>query len=207
MVKASILRSRRLHLALLAAGVVLISAFAFVAATRLGSQGGQAVRVEGTLLTANRDRLRLCVQAAPRDPATEGRAVSLIQSALAELKGRHPRWLAAGLKEEQPVVEPGCPSDPALLRPGAEPIVGDPYTSRVTEPSKYRVFVFILPQAEIDRLFARWPLRQVVQEFICLGHVCPEVTSGLYLSMEEIENRQFLSDALAKSIGLEAWEP
>jgi|FLYL01.1.fsa_nt_gi hypothetical protein len=207
MVKASILRSRRLQLAVLAAGVVLISAFAFVAATRLGSQGDQGIWQEGLLITANRDRLRLCVQAVPRDPAAEGRAVSLIQSALAELKARHPLWRSAGLKEAQPVVEPGCPSDPALLHPGAEPIVGDPYTSRVTEPSKYRVFVFILPQAEIDRLFARWPLRQAIQESICQGHVCSEVTSGLYLSTEEIENRQFLYDALAKTIGLEVWVP
>ena len=80
----------------------------------LGSQ-----RVEGLLITANRDRLAICVQAVGVDRSVEATAKSAIETALIEV-AKHPRWEASGLGVASPVVDIGCPSPPSVLRPGVK---------------------------------------------------------------------------------------
>lgn len=50
-------------------------------------------------------------------------------------------------------MEIGCPGEPYLLEPGASvkggKPAGDPVAQRVDVPSRFRVFVYILPEPEI----------------------------------------------------------
>ncbi len=149
---------------------------------------------EGLLLTANRDRLAICVQAVGVDSSLEAKAKSAIETALVEV-AKHPRWEATGLGVASPVVDIGCPSGPASR---------DLETQFVTEPSFYRLFVFVLPQEEFDVPFAGLPrLRTASQEVVCEGDSCGEVTSGLYIHSGELGDVAFLTDALAQGVGLE----
>jgi hypothetical protein len=187
---------------------LLVLAGATLATTTvLGLTFQGSERKEGLLVTANRERLAICVQAVGTDAGAEMDVKRRIEALLPQLM-EHPRWRPAGLGAAPPVVDIGCPSDPALLRPGAHPKGGDPSSSSlVLEASPYLVFVFILPQAEIDRLFSNWPYRKVPQENLCEGHVCFEVTTGLYLSPGEAQQAPFLLESLLKAIGLEPPDP
>jgi len=164
-------------------------------------------RKEGLLLTANRDRLAICVQAVGIDPVMQTEAKTRIEELLPELE-KHRNWVLARLDVAPPVVDAGCPSDPALLRPGADVKFGAADSSSVVkEASQHRLFVFILPQSEIERLFAGWPYRRVPQELVCEGHQCGEVTTAIYLSLEELQSESFLKESLVKGIGLEPAVP
>jgi hypothetical protein len=166
----------------------------------LGSQ-----RVEGALLTSNRDRLAICVQAVDIDSSIEATAKSGIEAALIEV-AKHPRWEASGLGVASPVVDIGCPSPPSVYRAGVrlQPgggkglVVYPPVV--VDKPSEYRAFVFILPPSEFDRLFADAD-PYVVEEFFARV----EVTTGLYLSSDELNDQPSLTEKLKRPIGL--WEP
>lgn len=50
-------------------------------------------------------------------------------------------------------------------------------------------------------------VRRVPQEMVCRGHQCGEVTTGLYLTPEEVQNTAFLVDWLTKAMGLESPVP
>jgi hypothetical protein len=174
-----------------------------LASTMLGESSPPTQIKEGLLSTTNRDRLALCVQAVGVDSALQAEAKSHIEKLLPQLE-QHPNWALSGLEDTPPpVVDDGCPTaDAALLRPGADVKGGAP-GSAVAEPSPYQAFVFILPQSEIDRLFEGWPLRSVSQELLREGDVGLPVTTGIYMSIEEIRSPSFLSDTMVKGIGLE----
>ncbi len=191
-------------LVLIILSVTLILVTATVA---LGLPGGSQPSSEpspGALLTSSRDRLAICIQSAADAQFNMAEAQLRVQAALAELS-THPKWSTLGLAGLPPAVDAGCPTAPYLLQPGVavkggKP-TGDPATQQVVDPSKYRVFLFVLPPPEIERIFAGpTSLRMVPEQFRCQGHTCFEVTTGLYLSPAEVQNHAFLKIWLAKSI-------
>ena len=162
---------------------------------------------DGLLLAANRDRLALCVQ--PLAGAVQPReARALVQGALAEV-ATHPSWAPAGLPAAPPAVEAGCPAAPALLRPGSAHDGGrpngDPLRERVERASRFRAFVFIVPEGQAATLFGGSSRRTAAQELLCDDHAhrCVAVTTGLYLTPGELRDAPFLRHALERAIGLE----
>uniref|UniRef100_A0A831X2F6 Uncharacterized protein n=1 Tax=Thermorudis peleae TaxID=1382356 RepID=A0A831X2F6_9BACT len=165
---------------------------------------------DGLLLTTNRDRLALCVEPVAAPTVDLEVARQRMDAALATLT-QHPHWRPAGLAQNAPVVEIGCPGKPYLLEPGVSvkggKPTGDPVAQRVDVPSRFRVFVYILPEPELARIFGDTSIRRAPQEMFCEGDSCAEVTTGLYLSPREVHDAPFLSDQLAKVIGLELAKP
>ena len=166
----------------------------------------------GTLLTTNRDRLAICIQPVASVQFDMTEAQLRVQAALTELS-THPRWAEIGLAGRAPVVvDAGCPSEAYLLRSGTvvdpRKPTGDPVIQGVAEASKYRVFLFVPPESETARLFSvTASMRRAPQEYLCQGNSCFEVTTALYLSFSEVRNHQFLTEWLAKVIGLESSVP
>ena len=168
--------------------------------------------VEGALLTSNRDRLAICVDAVGVDPSVETKAKASIEAALIEV-AKHPYWEPAGYAvAESPVVDVGCPSPPAVLRPGVEiEQMGEgrifvlPFPC-VKEASSYAEFVFILPPAEIERIFGKDPeLTLADQETFCGEGGSVGVTGGLYLTAADLEDTTVLAEKLKRAVGL--WYP
>jgi hypothetical protein len=161
---------------------------------------------EGLLTTANRDRLAICVQAVGVDSSLETKAKASIEAALIEV-AKHPYWEPAGYAvAESPVVDIGCPASPPPLDLEAQSVnpPEDVQPSFVSEPSYYRLFVFVLPQGDVDTLVSGLPrLRTGSQEVVCEGDSCGTVTSGVYIGAEELGDLPLLADALQQGLGLE----
>jgi hypothetical protein len=97
-----------------AAGAGLLTAILLGQASRETEQ-----QEEGLLLTANRDRLAICVDAIDVDRTHLTRAVERIE-ALLPLLAQHPAWRPGGLNAGEPAVDAACPDSPAVLKPGVE---------------------------------------------------------------------------------------
>jgi hypothetical protein len=178
-----------------------------------GLPGGQEpsdTLVSNGLLAASRNQLAVCVHAAAGASFGADEARTRVQAALTDVI-RDPLW-SGDAKTGLPVVDIGCPSEPYLLQPGVsyggKPI-GDPSVQAVETASPYRVFVFVLPPAELSRIFGDTgsSIRVEPQEFLCEGDVCAEVTTGLYLSPEELADPDFLEGWPRKTLGLEPLVP
>lgn len=189
----------------LAKTLLLIGLLPAIALVALRPASSQAVASSPQLLAPNRDRLAICVQpllgaAPPREAQASVEAV--LPAAL-----QHPWWSSAGLAP--PVVETNCAAatTPFLLRPGAASIKGKPSgdfrSLDVTQAGRFRLFVFVLPQNRIDTIFGDSPYRAAAQEFLCRGHVCNEVSTGVYVSPQELRDAAFLKLALQRGLGLE----
>jgi len=167
-------------------------------------------RVSGALLTANRDRLAICVQGVGDATAAVTEARERVEQALARV-AQHPQFVPAGLGAGPPVVDIGCPHGPYLLEPGVFwedgiPITG--YGRTVEEASIYRLFVFLLPPEVLAGVIhGRHDIRRTAEEMLCQGHNCGEVTSGVYLTPDEINDDRFLVEWLTKGLGLDPTLP
>ncbi|MPZ14256.1 MAG: hypothetical protein GEU73_07500 [Chloroflexi bacterium] len=146
-------------------------------------------------LHPSRDRLAICVQAVRGAEINPDEARARVQAALAEA-AKHPRWDQVGYGRAEPVVDVGCPFEPAGLDPETlfYSMVGIPIpgTKRVERPGPYRLAVWILPPAEFERLLPtdaakRRGRRPVQESMLCEGYEerCGAATTGLNLSTEE----------------------
>jgi hypothetical protein len=207
-----------------AVAVVTLGVTTLLGVTFQGSgeaqQGDASMLKKGLLGTANRDRLAICLDAVGTDAAfqTAGGAAALEASAKSGLEAalpevaKDPRWEASGLGVASPLVDIGCPSPPAVLRPGVEieqmgqgRIFVLPHPC-VKEASSYAEFVFILPPAEIERIFGKDPeLTLADQETFCGEGGSVGVTGGLYLTPADLDDLNLLTAKLKRAVGL--WEP
>ncbi len=206
--------------------IVAVAGVTLAATTLLGvtfqgsgsSQTGDGSKlVGGPLLTANRDRLAICVEAVEfdiagqmtsGDPALEALAKSRIEDALTEV-AKHPRWEAAGLAVALPLVDLDCPSPPSVFLPGVKLVstgkgllLAEP-AHIVEEASYYRTFVFIVSREKLAETFAgHYPL--ATQEWLRRGDNPAGVTTSLYLSPEQLQDLTYLTQWLTVEAGLEA---
>ncbi|HLB27206.1 MAG TPA: hypothetical protein VJN32_06110 [Dehalococcoidia bacterium] len=214
--------SGRARIGLAVAGVVAAVAGITLGVTTLlgvtfqgtgeAQQRDASMTKKGALTTANRDRLAICVQAVGVDSSLEGKAKASVEAALIEV-AKHPRWDASGLGVAPPIADTGCPSPPSVLRPGVEieqmgkgRIFVLPFPC-VEEASYYRLFVFILPPAELERIFGEdYEQTLSQQEAFCGGQYGNMgVTGGLYLTPADLDDTQLLAEKLKRAVGL--WYP
>jgi len=161
------------------------------------------------LLTSARDRLAICVQTVGIDDmesSVASQAKATIQSTLARLAS-DPVWMDVGFSSPPPAVDVGCPAGPALYDPQAGPRDGKTlFLVRgrdVGQASYYRVFVFILSDAEITRWAGNSGYRLTSEEFLCEVDSCVEVTAGIYLRPAEVAGGGLLEENLRRAIGLQ----
>ncbi|HSH80694.1 MAG TPA: hypothetical protein VLA19_19375 [Herpetosiphonaceae bacterium] len=187
-----------------AKALLLVGLVSGTAALVMYPQPGHAAQ-PNSLLTAGRDRLAVCVQ--PLSGAISPDEARAPVEAVLPAALQHPWWVADGLAA--PVVETNCAptATPFLLQPGATSILGKPSGNfnslDVTQPARFRLFVFVLPQTQIRAIFGDSPYRVAPQEFLCREHQCSEVTTGIYVSPEELRDAAFLKLALQRGLGLE----
>ena len=167
--------------------------------------GSGSQEVGSLLATANRDRLAICVDAPGGSPELVAQARSEIEAVYTDI-ANEPYWERVGLTDavREPVVDAGCPSEPFLLQLGVVSEDGRTIKSapRNSEASIYRVFVFVLPSEQIERLPVGRRKGLAPQESIGERHVWHQVTTGLYLTADQVRDSTYLTDALKRAIGL-----
>lgn len=154
------------------------------------------VFVGGPLLVSDRDRLYICVDAAPAasgktvSPAAVSAAKALLEDWFDHEFPRHPDYAAKGYAALRVQIEEGCPFEPHLAREGAvHPLLGDigGMADRFLEkPDKYRFAVFIADEPLVREKFAGLAARRTPEQFLCESHECNEVTTSIYVTEREI---------------------
>jgi hypothetical protein len=205
---------RRLLLWLTLVILGLVAAIVSLIVTRQ-SPPGHVELSGGGLLVASRDRLAICIKPVAGASVNSARARSAVEDALQEL-ARDPRWSQAAYAKTPPAVDVNCSEEPAIFAPTVTVTTGSAQSSRlhvgrrdVTAPSKYLTIVFVLPDDLMERYFfgltasefAKY--RNESEELVCEGHVCIEVTRGLYLLSHEIIDPPLVLSALRKVLGYE----
>jgi len=163
-------------------------------------------------LTSARDRLSICVDSsrlsADAAEVAQSQGELAIEAAIAELAATHPGWAKEDFSNPAPVVDTGCPVEPALYDPERGPERGDLYTvigRTVSEASRYRVHVYILPEDEITRYVGQSGYRVTTEELMWIDvDVLFPVTSGVYLSPSDLRDTTLVRESLDDAIGLEA---
>jgi hypothetical protein len=130
----------------------------------------------------------------------EAEAKMALEEALVQVL-KHPSWRLPGRLKPAALVQVGCQFPPAHYGEG----IGEFDMGRwVDSASEFRLFVYLLPQDEIDNLegfvIGRRGTEEVLKEGVDYGR---EITVGLYLSDRELDNGPFLIDQLEISLGLE----
>ncbi|MGH2587993.1 MAG: hypothetical protein ACRDJE_23995 [Dehalococcoidia bacterium] len=164
-------------------------------------------------MTSNRDALRICVVGVGAAASAAAEARDRIQQQLPSVAQR-PEWAAARLTGTRTIVDTNCPADPLLLRPGVEYVDGRPganggeQLATVQQPSVYRLYVFLVPSPQLTSIIqGKFDVRSAPQEFLCRERTCAEVTTGVYLTPDEMRNNATLTTWLARGIGLERATP
>jgi hypothetical protein len=184
-----------------AAAVALLTGVAF--ALNSGSHG----RSGDALLTSNREKLRLCVEVIDVAEAKSKDAAEKITKAFTKVV-KHPKFADWGYAKGDVDVDSGCPGEPFLLQPGIEfknglP-VGEPKPPVVDEASVYRLFVYVVSQKVRDSVIkGDLDVRSFPQEAICENRTCRTVTTAIYLTEEEFEDKEFLTEWLIRGLELE----
>lgn len=174
-----------------------------------------AVLPFGAVGATSERALRICVdktQTSVDLPAATAKVERIVRSAVAV----HPRFTALGYSTALLTVARGCPSAPALLASGsAHPKNGGrmDLLGLTAQPSGFQVFVFVVPSADVSRMFGSLPFRTAGQETVCGRGSCGEVSTALYLDPDSLNGpdngagAQTIARGLIQAIGLEAVAP
>jgi hypothetical protein len=106
-------------------------------------------------------------------------------------------------------VDSGCPIEPAVYRYDCfERDIGEyGCPLRVSEAGKFTLLVYVLTDSEINRIFAKGQARTMAEEMVCGGDACAQETTGLYLSVSELEDPSVLRYWLYEGAGLDCFRP
>lgn len=181
---------------LLAAGAVTLMGGRYGAAA-----GRPSFDLTSGLLLSTRTDLQVCVESAPDE--TGGTAVPRIQAALGALS--HEPVFAAGYGSLEPHVVLRCPQSASLLASGQRHVkAGGTFAagSVTTDPSPYRLFVYVVPPAEITRMFGTLPFHFASQEVFCERGSCATVTTALYVDPLTLLDDSRLAAELQQALGL-----
>jgi hypothetical protein len=154
----------------------------------------------GLLLDPNRIDLAICIQVAGETEVDPAVVQKRVRSALKRLASKD-SWERLGYDLLQNRVEVGCPFGPHLLKPGIKRLgglVSDP-TPFVEKSSPFLIFLFVLPKADVDRIFADVFDRTSFQEVVRGGDSLMPVSTGIYLTPSDIDQERVewgLSQAL-----------
>lgn len=195
--------------------LVTIGLAAILANFTLRQSSPSRVEFSGdALLITSRERLAICIKPVAGALVDTAHARSIVESVLQEL-GQSSRWQQTAYTKAVPVVETVCNERPSVLDPNVTVTEGVDISIRQREDppmsqalSKYRVIIFVMPENMMERYFVGLTerrqaiLRREAEEVYCEGHVCFEVTTGLYLTPIEIIDRPLVYTALEVTLGL-----
>ncbi len=145
------------------------------------------------LLVTTRDELDVCVQVGEPLRDRQAEVLDAVGAGL-ERARQHPDWAAAGLGG---VPEPalGCPDSGLPDKPAAR---------SDGEPSRYRLWVYVLDAATADRLLG--PAEQVARvpaEYLADGeHGAAEVSTAVLVRVGYLADPDFATDDLTVAVGL-----
>lgn len=161
--------------------------------------------VHSALITANRDRMAVCVAGVGKAKEAEAEAKLAIETALREI-AKIDLWERTAIpREPPPLVDVGCPYPPLFYttRPGALP--GGCHARGVTSAHYYRLFVYVVPQEELKRVLSnkQWICGRITnEEIIQMYDTAHSVTSGIYLADEELCDSRFVIENIEWALGL-----
>ena len=112
------------------------------------------------------------------------------------LRGR-PRPFNSGGLYAPDHVDSGCPI-------GSMPYDGERV---VSEPGRYTVYIYVLPQDEIDILNGSSGLRRVSEEIQCHLDDCGQVATGLKFGPDDLSNPSLVRYLLYEVTGLQCFRP
>jgi hypothetical protein len=142
--------------------------------------------ISARLGAPNRDRLAICVDVVGEGDYLRFIATERVRDALDTVNEGGPYWFS----EPQPVVDAGCPAEPALYvsrDEGRTPFLLTAEEGRlVDQPSYYDLFVFLIPPADIREAEGDGQSRFSVEEVLSEGDTFGPVTDGLYVSYDEV---------------------
>jgi hypothetical protein len=167
-------------------------------------QGSEPSTVAGAG-TGRQPGVAICVQAVNTGAAAaasiEAGAKSRLEDVLPSV-AQNPRWEAAGLAGGPTVIDVGCPSLPPQPAVAFDPPIRAVFGHTVSEPSKYGLFVFVLPRDQLLDFIGDSTSREAPQEVTCEDDVCSEVTTAVYISVEELQDTSFLTATVEHGLGL-----
>lgn len=187
----------RLLAALLMTTVGIISLIVTLVAIDLATDDGAAGQADyryvgGFLLTSNRSELAICVDTIDVDQSVAGAAISSIEEVW-PLVEAHRTWAkVASQYTARQRVDPGCPDTPVIVGPRA---TSEP-------PSQYRVHVYV---AQSNLVYNAPELRNgrlTSEQELCFEDDCLQVTTGLYITPEEMPNIPLMAAYVEQSLGL-----
>jgi hypothetical protein len=158
------------------------------------------------LLAENRDRLAICIDAVDVAPEYASTVRSAVERTLPKF-ALTSAWARRDLSNPAPHIDEGCPEPTMYAWAKDAASTPQPYgffarRFRDEDPSYYKVHVYVLPEKPVDRLTEVYGLPLAAEEFSCSGDSCRQVTTGVYLTPESMSNTEFVSDLLARAIGL-----
>jgi hypothetical protein len=175
--------------------------------TKAQQENGLHLADNSFLLTDNREALEVCVEFVNVDASSEEgqRALDNIREAVDQI-AKHPSWSLTDDPTdvgETALVDAGCPLGvpPAGLERFGLPI-DNILGHRVDSPSRYRLFLFVMPDDEAAAFAGDDEHNWAIQEYTCQGDVCAGVSSGVYLGLSQATLKE-LEETLAKAVGLE----
>jgi DNA-binding CsgD family transcriptional regulator len=150
-------------------------------------------RVDGPV-GGPREGVAYCVQAVGVSSDVEREALLVIEESLPEVDR-----LRASLTTNDNVpqtVDVGCPADPEIFIERCPPHDRtDDFRSLcpriVDEAGRYALFVYILPQRDLDRLTERTS-RTTTEEFISGGDTGEPTSIGLFIGSDEVRDTMFV---------------
>lgn len=168
--------------------------------------GDGSTFVDTALVTANRDRLRLCIDRLDVSAVDLNSGKTALDQALSEASN-HQFWEPSGLAENEPVVDVGCPTPPALFEPDAYVTERGfglfvEVSTRVDEASPYRTFVYVISKEKLQETFGEnYPI--ATQETLKRSnHEFGAVTLALFVTPDQLQDRGFLSQWLLVTSGV-----
>lgn len=197
---------RGLGLPLAAITVVAVLAAAAGGAIVVRAQPGSPPTFDLTrgVLVSNRANLQVCVTTEPSDPTGVATAVGRVRAAHARLNDDE-RFRAAGYATPPWQVAPSCPQPGRLLESGQRHVkAGGSYGlgTETSNPSPFRLFVYVVPASEIARRFGPLPFHFASQEVFCERQSCATVTTALYVDAATLLDEPRLAAELEQALGL-----
>ncbi|MBD3917613.1 hypothetical protein H8B09_02525 [Paenibacillus sp. PR3] len=164
-------------------------------------------------LTSNRDKISICIGDYTQTSSSKSLSEKVINSTNSILEGqlkKHAKWKDSGYSKEQFEVVKGCSFTPFLLDDGnAHPVYSGKMNKKldriIDTPSKEQLGIFIVDPTVIEKHFKDAPDRWSPEEMLCENNECAEVTSGIYLTADElsgIDNKN-LEYEIMKRFGFE----
>lgn len=163
------------------------------------------------LITNNRSTLDVCIQRTDGSLSVAADA-NVLSSVLSDISASE---YYADFYPAHPAVTIGCPPPTLIVGTPVSEYQPELNALRLEEgsasPSMHRVHLYVVPTDEYFLTFGDAPFFSVPAEMLCHGHVCANVTPGVYIPSDGGE--PVMAAALLRALGLQEppadpeWDP